>query len=132
MPARSAKDCRDSDGDCGRMPPWSSFSGSGDEVRGSSDPRLLYQDVLIALAPDRRINNGQPSLHAACLAEADPQPGESVLHVGAGTGYYTAILAELVGPSGRVIAHEIEASLSETCTRFGHCNAPRHLTRAPG
>ncbi len=93
-------------------PPWSIFSGSEYEVRGSSDARLLYQDVLIALAPDRRINNGQPSLHAACLAAVDPQPGESVLHVGAGTGYYTAILAELVGPSGRVIAHEIEGDLA--------------------
>ncbi|MCK7494821.1 MAG: hypothetical protein MZW92_29700 [Comamonadaceae bacterium] len=31
-------------------------------------------------------------------AAVAPKDGESVLHVGAGTGYYTAILATLVGP----------------------------------
>jgi len=30
--------------------------------------------------------------------------GERVLQIGAGSGYYTAILAELAGPSGRVDA----------------------------
>src|SRR4029434_10921290 len=29
-----------------------------------------------------------------------------------GVGYYTSILAELVGPSGRVVAYEIEADLA--------------------
>jgi protein-L-isoaspartate(D-aspartate) O-methyltransferase len=33
--------------------------------------------------------------------------------VGAGTGYYSAILAELVGPEGRVLAFEIDAELAE-------------------
>ena len=33
------------------------------------------------------------------------------LHIGCGTGYYTAILAHLVGPSGKVIAYEIEPEL---------------------
>ena len=29
----------------------------------SDDPRLLYQDILIGLATERGINNGQPTLH---------------------------------------------------------------------
>jgi protein-L-isoaspartate(D-aspartate) O-methyltransferase len=94
--------------------PWkisTHFSGYLDTI--SDDPRHLYQDVLIGLLPDRFINNGQPSLHARCLAACNPQSGDTVLHVGAGTGYYTAILAELVGPGGNVLAYEIEAELAD-------------------
>jgi protein-L-isoaspartate(D-aspartate) O-methyltransferase len=35
-----------------------------------------------------------------------------VVHIGTGTGYYTAILAHLVGPSGRVIGIEFDAELA--------------------
>lgn len=92
--------------------PWPIFVGSGYLPTLSADPRLLYQDVLVGLATDRGINNGQPTLHARCLAACDPQPGEAVVHIGAGSGYYTAILAALVGPAGRVRAYEIEADLA--------------------
>lgn len=93
--------------------PWPVFIGSGYIPTVDDDPRSICQDILIGLATDRRINNGQPSLHARCLAAADPKPGESVVHIGAGTGYYTAVLADLVGPSGRVLAIEIEADLAQ-------------------
>src|SRR5262249_52352677 len=49
-------------------------------------------------------NNGQPWLHAMLIAAAAPRPGEHVVHIGAGVGYYTAILAHVVGESGRVTA----------------------------
>jgi protein-L-isoaspartate(D-aspartate) O-methyltransferase len=42
---------------------------------------------------------------------------ETVIHIGAGTGYYTAVLAELVGPAGKVIAYEIEPELAQKATR---------------
>ena len=92
--------------------PWPIFHGSGYLPTLSDDPRHLYQDVLVGIAPERGINNGQPSLHARCIAACAPAAGETVLHVGAGTGYYSAILAALVGPSGRVLAYEIEADLA--------------------
>jgi protein-L-isoaspartate(D-aspartate) O-methyltransferase len=92
--------------------PWSIFVGSGYIPTLSDDPRLLYQDILVGLATDRGINNGQPTLHARCLAACSPSAGELVIHIGAGTGYYTAILATLVGQSGRVIAYEIEGDLA--------------------
>lgn len=92
--------------------PWRVSVGSGYVTTVSDDPALLYHDVLVALAAERGINNGQPSLHARCLAAAAPAPGESVVHIGAGTGYYTGLLATLVGPSGRVLALEIEADLA--------------------
>jgi protein-L-isoaspartate(D-aspartate) O-methyltransferase len=93
--------------------PWAIFDGSGYRPTFSDDPRLLYQDVLVGLATERGINNGQPSLHARCLAACAPRAGDAVLHIGAGTGYYTAILVTLVGPGGKVVAYEIEADLAE-------------------
>ena len=93
--------------------PWPVFVGSGYLPTLSDDPRLLYQDVLVSLATDRGINNGQPSLHARCLVACSPMAGESVVHIGAGTGYYTAVLAALVGPAASIVAYEIEADLAE-------------------
>lgn len=93
--------------------PWQVFVGSGYIPSLSDDPRLLYQDVLVGLAPDRKINNGQPSLHARCLAAVAPAQGETAVHIGAGTGYYSAVLATLVGPTGTVLAIEREEDLAE-------------------
>jgi protein-L-isoaspartate(D-aspartate) O-methyltransferase len=93
--------------------PWPVFIGSGYLPTISDDPSLLYQDILIGLATDRQINNGQPTLHARCLAAAAPELGETVVHVGAGTGYYTAVLAALVGPTGRVVGLERETDIAE-------------------
>jgi protein-L-isoaspartate(D-aspartate) O-methyltransferase len=77
-----------------------------------ADPVYLYTDNLVALMPERRLNNGQPSLHAHLIHQAQPAAGEHVVHVGTGAGYYTAILAHLVGPSGRVTAIEYDADLA--------------------
>lgn len=97
--------------------PWTIFSGSGYLPTVSADPRLLYRDILVGLATDRGINNGQPSLHARCLAACAPGEGDSVVHIGAGTGYYSAVLAHLVGARGSVIAYEIEADLAARASR---------------
>ncbi len=93
--------------------PWQVFVGSGYIPTISDDPRLIYQNVLVALASDRNINNGEPSLHARSLAAVAPALGESVVHLGAGTGYYSAVLATLVGAQGRVLAIEREADLAQ-------------------
>jgi protein-L-isoaspartate(D-aspartate) O-methyltransferase len=78
----------------------------------TDDPAVLYQDIVVGLVPERGINNGEPSLHAKSIGQAAPKCGDVVIHVGAGTGYYTAILAHLVGDSGQVHAYEIEADLA--------------------
>jgi protein-L-isoaspartate(D-aspartate) O-methyltransferase len=77
-----------------------------------ADPVYLYTNDLVALLPERRLNNGQPSLHAHLMHQASPVAGEHVVHVGTGTGYYTAILAHLVGPSGRVTGIEFDPDLA--------------------
>jgi len=76
------------------------------------DPRHIYHDVLVALDPARELNNGQPSALARWIEALALVPGERVLHVGCGVGYYTAILAELVGPGGRVVGYEVDAGLA--------------------
>jgi protein-L-isoaspartate(D-aspartate) O-methyltransferase len=59
----------------------------------SSDPVVLYQDLLFALQAERQVNNGSPSLHASGLHQLALQQGQTVCHIGAGSGYYTAIIA---------------------------------------
>jgi protein-L-isoaspartate(D-aspartate) O-methyltransferase len=46
------------------------------------------------------------------IASGDLRRGDRVIHVGCGVGYYTAIIAEVVGPSGQVIGLEIDADLA--------------------
>ncbi|MGE7417963.1 protein-L-isoaspartate O-methyltransferase family protein [Methylobacterium tarhaniae] len=90
--------------------PWTVLEEGG--AARVADPAGLYRDALVALRPEAGLNNGEPSLHALCLAAVGVKPGERVVQVGAGGGYYTAILAELVGPEGRVEAYEVEPSLA--------------------
>jgi protein-L-isoaspartate(D-aspartate) O-methyltransferase len=77
-----------------------------------ADPVYLYTDDLVGILPEQRINNGQPSLHAHLIHQASPAAGDHVVHIGTGTGYYTAILAYLVGSSGRVTGIEYEPELA--------------------
>ena len=86
--------------------------GSGYVKTPDDDPAFLYQDTLLALDPNRGINIGQPSWHALWLDAIDVRQGETVLQVGAGTGYYSAILAQLAGSNGRVHAYEIDPGLA--------------------
>src|SRR5262249_28314544 len=53
-----------------------------------------------------------PSLHAGLIAKALPKEGDHVVHVGAGVGYYSAILGWLAGPTGRLTAIEFEPELA--------------------
>ena len=77
-----------------------------------ADPRHLYHDVLIAIDEERGLNNGQPSLWAFLYDQFNLAPGANVVHVGVGAGYYSAVLAEIVGPQGKVTAVEIDPALA--------------------
>jgi protein-L-isoaspartate(D-aspartate) O-methyltransferase len=77
-----------------------------------ADPVYLYTNDLVGIVPERRINNGQPSLHAHLIHRAAPAVGEHVVHIGTGTGYYTAIMAHLAGSSGRVTGLEHDPELA--------------------
>jgi protein-L-isoaspartate(D-aspartate) O-methyltransferase len=95
--------------------PWRIMAeGRPDEpfVTPDDDPRWLYHDVLVSVDATRRLNIGLPSFWAHKLEQIDPARGERVLQVGTGTGYYSAVLAEIVGPGGRVTAVELDAELA--------------------
>lgn len=79
----------------------------------SSDPVHVYQNALIALDSKKRINNGEPRLHAMWIGAVAPRPGESITQIGLGMGYYSAILSLLVHPDGRLTGFEIDSDLAE-------------------
>lgn len=96
-------------------PPWALIrEGDLSRTDGETDPAKLYDDVLVPLNPARYVNNGSPSLHARMLHQLDVRSGERALHLGAGTGYYSAVIAELVGPTGHVEAVEYDAALARS------------------
>ncbi len=93
--------------------PWLFTLGGHEYVQTpDDDPAFLYQNLLLALDSERGINIGMPSAHAYWLDACEIKEGETVLQIGAGSGYYTAILAHLVGASGRVHAYEIDEGLA--------------------
>jgi len=93
--------------------PWRVTFGGHDYVETpDDDPAFLYQNLLLALDSERGINIGMPSAHAYWLDACEIREGETVLQIGAGSGYYTAILAHLVGAGGRVHAYEIDETLA--------------------
>jgi protein-L-isoaspartate(D-aspartate) O-methyltransferase len=92
--------------------PWIIQSGGSSSFTEDADPTHVYRDVLIVLDEAKHLNNGQPSLWAYYLGLLDVHPGSQILHLGCGTGYYTAILVELAGPHSKIIAVEIDEGLA--------------------
>lgn len=78
-----------------------------------ADPKWLYHSVLIVLDEIKGINIGDPGFWARRFVRADVTPGTRILQVGAGVGYYTAVLSHLTGSEGRVVAYEVEEALAE-------------------
>jgi protein-L-isoaspartate(D-aspartate) O-methyltransferase len=77
-----------------------------------ADPRRVYHNVGIAIDAGRRLFNGHPGTLAPWIDALTLRPGARVLHIGAGTGYYTAVMAHLVGPAGRLVAIEVDEALA--------------------
>jgi protein-L-isoaspartate(D-aspartate) O-methyltransferase len=101
--------------------PWH-ILGDGAFVRGyvktgDSNPGHLSHNVLVAIDARRRLNNGHPSFLASLIDQLDIKEGETVYHIGCGTGYYSAIMAEMVGEDGRVIAVELDKVLARRARR---------------
>jgi protein-L-isoaspartate(D-aspartate) O-methyltransferase len=77
------------------------------------DPRDVYHNVVVSLDREKDINNGQPSALGRWIDAMALKAGDRVYHLGCGVGYYTAIMAEVVGPSGSVVGLELQPKLAE-------------------
>lgn len=75
------------------------------------DPRDVYHNVVISLDRAKDINNGQPSALGRWIDALALKPGGRAYHLG-GVGYYTAIMAEVVGPKGSVVGLELQPELA--------------------
>ena len=91
--------------------PWQVRDASGTHVTEDADPAHVYADVSIAVDPARDLYNGQPSTVARWFDALAIHEGDRILHIGCGSGYYTAILAATVGASGHVTAIDIDEPL---------------------
>jgi protein-L-isoaspartate(D-aspartate) O-methyltransferase len=76
------------------------------------DVRHVYHNYSIAIDIERHLFNGAPGLVASWIDVLQLTRGAHVLHVGAGLGYYSALMAHTVGPAGRVVAIEIDPVLA--------------------
>jgi protein-L-isoaspartate(D-aspartate) O-methyltransferase len=101
--------------------PWIVQGGvdltSGPRPTPDDDPSRVYHNYSVAIDPSRQLFNGAPSLIASAIDRLQIGPGGRVLHVGTGSGYYTALLAHVVGPSGRVVGIEIDEDLAAAARR---------------
>jgi protein-L-isoaspartate(D-aspartate) O-methyltransferase len=77
------------------------------------NPASIFADVSVAIDAERQLFNGAPSFLASLIDRLSLEPGSRVLHVGVGLGYYSALMGHIVGPTGRVVAVEIDERLAE-------------------
>ena len=64
----------------------------------------------------------QPLVVAFMIEKLGPQPGDKILDIGSGSGWTSALLAEIVGEKGKVFALEVIPELKE----FGEKNVAKY------
>jgi protein-L-isoaspartate(D-aspartate) O-methyltransferase len=89
-------------------------------------PERIYEDdaVTCHTGPDGTplSSSSQPTVMALMLNQLDPQPGDHVLEIGAGSGYNAALLAHLLTPKGQVTSIDLDPDVASA--------ARANLTRA--
>ena len=104
--------------------PWllrseADMRGGGPRSTPGADPKHVYHNVAIAIDASRQLFNGAPGVVIPAIDALALGTGSRVLHLGCGLGYYTALIAHTVGPSGHVLALEVDADLArEARTRL--------------
>jgi protein-L-isoaspartate(D-aspartate) O-methyltransferase len=76
---------------------------------------LAYLDEALPIGMGQTIS--QPYTVAFMLELLNPQPGEKIMDIGAGSGWQTSLLANVVGLNGKVFAFEIVPELCEFGTK---------------
>jgi protein-L-isoaspartate(D-aspartate) O-methyltransferase len=81
----------------------------------------VYSDEVFVTKRDARglplSSSSQPAMMAEMLELLDLRPGQRVLEIGAGTGYNAALLANIVGPAGRVDSIDIDPETARRARR---------------
>lgn len=81
---------------------------------------LAELDTALSIGYGQTIS--QPLVVAFMIELLEPKEGEKILDVGSGSGWTTALLAEIVGKKGKVIALEVVSELKE----FGEKNVAKY------
>lgn len=82
----------------------------------SDDPRFIYHNIAVGIDQSRMLFNGAPGLVGSAIDGLGLEPGHRVLHIGGGTGYYSGLIAHVVGASGSVTVIEVDESLARQAT----------------
>jgi protein-L-isoaspartate(D-aspartate) O-methyltransferase len=81
----------------------------------------VYSDEAFVIKRDAMglplSSSSQPAMMAEMLELLDLRPGQRVLEIGAGTGYNAALMANLVGPAGRVDSIDIDPEIASRARR---------------
>jgi methyltransferase of FxLD system len=94
----------------------------------------VYEDDAIQTKQEgeARSSCSQPTVVAEMLEMLRPQAGETILEIGAGTGWNAALIGNLVGPEGRVVTLDIDEDTveraRENLTRAGVTNVEARCT----
>ena len=101
------------------LPPGPWLVRGDSDTRGprqtkDDDPRRVYHNYSIAIDPARQLFNGAPGAVVPSIDALELRPGHRVLHVGAGLGYYSALMAHVVGSTGWVLALEVDQGLASS------------------
>lgn len=77
----------------------------------------VYSDRAISAKQNEQgqwlSSSSQPAIMAIMLEQLGLKPGHKVLEIGAGTGYNAALMAHIVGETGRVVTIDIDEDLVE-------------------
>lgn len=76
---------------------------------------LAYRDTPLPIGDGQTIS--APHMVAVMAEALDLREGHKVLEIGAGSGYNAAVMAELAGPTGRIVTLERHPSLAEGASR---------------
>src|SRR4030043_301649 len=96
--------------------------GYAEGVAGGPEDMKNLAEINEALPIGYGQTISQPLVVAFLIEQLQPQSGEKVLDIGSGSGWTSALLGNIVGEKGKVIAIEIVPELKE----FGEKNISKY------